>query len=506
MHPTRKRKTEHYPLCRSKDYEERQPERVECAESALGQREQVEFSEIPHEEAKSAAVELVRAVFEDKNSRLNSEASIREKEYTPVPDTIVEDKPINNNEESPVIEEQPFLLLDDTPQIEDSNVFNLDNIKQTHPSVEPASYADIKNATSIHALETEAELSNLDFNEYDGRISKDNYELPPVFFRESGDYYHGNWNSEGKFDGKGSLVKNDGSKLEGIWNDGELEWGRIYYKDGSHYQGQVHAYLPHGSGELNTKDTKVIKGNFEKGELTFGTIQYENTLYQGEVLNGVPHGKGEYNDTHYSYSGEWARGKRVNGRYTYPDGTIYQGEYIENIPSNGKFIWTNESSYEGDLQGFSGVHEGVYEHPSGVYTGQWSGNVFNGKGTYTWKNQNNNNYEGEYKQGKKEGKGVYYVNNSDTFKGNWKLGKADGDFEYATNGRIIKSRWRKGNLLGILSPQPGDDDLLKFEVEEEVNNISSLPYLPKIDEAKTELNKRLSAAETVLVNAIPNTN
>jgi len=405
-----------------------------------------------------------------------------------------------------VIKEQPFLLLDNTTQVENTNVFSLDNIRQAHPSVQPASYADIKNATSIHALETEAELGNLDLNEYDGRISKDNYELPPVFFRESGDYYHGNWNSEGKFDGKGSLVRSDGSKLEGIWNDGEFEWGRIYNKDGSYYQGQVRSYLPHGSGELYTRDSKVFKGNFEKGGLTRGSIQYENSLYQGEILNGVPQGKGVYNDRHYSYTGEWAGGKRLSGTYTYLDGTIYQGDYLENLPSNGKFIWQNEISYEGDLQNFSGVHDGVYEHPTGLYNGQFSGNVFNGKGTYIWKNQKNNKYEGEYKQGKKDGKGVYYVNDTDTFKGNWKLGKAEGDFEYATNGRIIKSRWRKGNLLGILSPQPGDDDLLKFEVEEEVNNVPSLPYLPKIDEAKTALNQRLSAAETVLVNAIPNTN
>jgi hypothetical protein len=492
----------------NKDHEEWQPEKVECSEVARGQPEHIEFTEIPHEEAKSAAVEVEISNDNQYSSELSRGPS-RGKEENPITVLLVEEKPRTIEVTTEVVVEKPFLLLDNTPQVEYTPELDFDKLKKMHKTVESASNDDIKIATSTRVSETEKEFNALDFNEYEGENTNENYELPPVFFRDSGDYYHGNWNSNANFEGRGYLIRSDGSKYEGIWKNGELVWGRIYYKDGAYYKGKVSASQPHDLGELHTKDRKIFKGNFEKGELTDGTIQYENTLYQGQVWNGVPHGKGEYNDSHYTYTGEWARGKRLNGRYSYPDGTVYEGQYSENIPSNGKFTWKNGSSFEGDFINFAGVHDGIYDHPNGTYYGQWNGYLYQGKGIYKWKNEKNNKYEGEYKQGKKEGKGIYYVNSTDYFKATWKAGKPDGDCEYVTDGRVIKNRWRKGNRLDIISHQVGDENLLNFDIQEEVNNLASLPHLPHLDESKAELHNRYRPANSslnVIVNAIPNTN
>jgi hypothetical protein len=364
---------------------------------------------------------------------------------------------------------------------ETKNGFDFDALKGVHGSVEIASENEIRNATAAGVLETEQDLAEpINYNEYtDGNV-RENHQLDPVYFGNSGEFYHGNWNNDGLQEGKGYLVRRDGSKLEGIWSNGELVWGRIYYTDGSYYTGKVHNAQPHGNGVFATTERKLLKGTFANGQLSQGEIQYESTFYKGQVKNGVPHGFGEYRDNHYVYDGEWENGKRVNGKLTYADGTVFEGVFGDNLPTAGKFLWKNGTVYQGDLKNISGPHYGILDHPSGAYEGQWNGNLYHGKGAYTWKNANSNRYEGEYKSGKKDGKGTYYVNHDDFFRGPWKAGKPDGEGEFVRNGRVIKGRWRKGTFVNILGDsQPGDVEALNFDVEEEVNNITTLPHLTK---------------------------
>ena len=51
---------------------------------------------------------------------------------------------------------------------------------------------------------------------------------------------------------------------------------------------------------------------------------------------------------------------------------------------------------------------------------------------------NGDRYEGDYKNNKREGKGIYYFNNGKRYEGNWKNDKKDGKgIMYYNNGTII---------------------------------------------------------------------
>jgi len=383
--------------------------------------------------------------------------------------------------EIPVSQAEPFIMLD-------IQSFDFDSLKNFHRNVEFVSFEDIKAATAPIVLESEQEFSTLDYTDFQAQDQLvESHELPPCSYGDEPEIYHGYWNNQGWQEGRGYLIKKDGSKYEGIWKNGQLIWGRIYYLDGSVYQGNVLSSQPHGLGTLNTAQKKVLEGNFQEGEMVNGTIEFERTFYEGDVWNHVPHGQGEYKDINYHFVGEWNSGRRVNGKLVFADGTSFIGKFNENLPYSGKFTWNNGTTYEGDLKNSGGSHQGVLENPSGSYTGLWNGYSFNGKGIYRWKNDKNNVYEGEYRLGKREGKGVYNLNSEDIFRATWKAGKPDGDCEYVQNGRIIKSRWRKGNFLNVLGEsQKGDEGLFDFVIEEEVNNMNTLPHLPQFDDNKTE--------------------
>ena len=57
---------------------------------------------------------------------------------------------------------------------------------------------------------------------------------------------------------------------------------------------------------------------------------------------------------------------------------------------------------------------------NGRYEGQFRNGKREGKGIYYYKN--GEKYDGECKNGLKEGKGIYYFNNGNKYEGDWKMG------------------------------------------------------------------------------------
>jgi len=61
-----------------------------------------------------------------------------------------------------------------------------------------------------------------------------------------------------------------------------------------------------------------------------------------------------------------------------------------------------------------------------VYIGDWKDNEKDGFGIQ-YNNNKNKEYEGNFKNGFFEGKGVYYYNNGYRYEGDWKNNKREGD-------------------------------------------------------------------------------
>ena len=57
-----------------------------------------------------------------------------------------------------------------------------------------------------------------------------------------------------------------------------------------------------------------------------------------------------------------------------------------------------------------------------------------------------NRYEGEYFNGLKHRKGVFFFANGKIFRGRWKNGQKHGERELKLGNQIIKGVWRDGEL------------------------------------------------------------
>ncbi|GAB5368919.1 hypothetical protein AAMO2058_001360600 [Amorphochlora amoebiformis] len=119
-----------------------------------------------------------------------------------------------------------------------------------------------------------------------------------------------------------------------------------------------------------------------------------------------------------------------------------------------------------------------------TYDGEYSDGKRNGRGKYTWSNPSNNDeedeeekkprsvyrgsykhgkregkgtarfadggeYRGEWKEGEKSGKGVYFYPNGDSYIGYWSKDKKHGDgiYMFSECKSVLKGDWRDGKMV-----------------------------------------------------------
>ena len=148
-----------------------------------------------------------------------------------------------------------------------------------------------------------------------------------------------------------------------------------------------------------------------KGKEFYPYYEDEKVIFEGEYLKGKRNGKGkEYFDGELKFEGEYLNGKR-NGKgkeYEKVKGHIlFDGEYLNGERWNGN---ANEYYFEGELK-FKGKYlngkkwNGKFYGPHGeIYELKF------GKGTVKEYEPENKNleFEGEYLDGKRNGKGKEY--------------------------------------------------------------------------------------------------
>ena len=227
--------------------------------------------------------------------------------------------------------------------------------------------------------------------------------------------YHGECNKNGKKEGVGKMIiitEKEKIFFHGIWENDNINYGTIYYEDGSKYKGEI-------------KDNKR-------------------------------NGKGEYNSIteNYNYNGDWKNDKKEGeGTLNFTDGTEYTGYFKNNqFNGEGKMIWKNGFSYQGNflnncLHG-KGYLRGNNEH---IYEGDFKNGKFHGNGTFKWINRTGTEfYKGNYTCGQKDGKGEFHFSNGHVYNGSWKSGEPDGEGIYETNNRKYIGNWRSGIFMQLI--------------------------------------------------------
>ena len=130
-----------------------------------------------------------------------------------------------------------------------------------------------------------------------------------------------------------------------------------------------------------------------------------------------------------------------NQQFQFTDGK-YIGQIVKGLPE-GKGIWygTKEpyigDRHEGDYRNGKKEGKGIYYFENGDrYEGDFRNGKAEGKGIFYY--EDGDRYEGDWRNGKKEGKGIFYYNNGDREMGDYSCGKPIGKHALLTKNGEVK--------------------------------------------------------------------
>ena len=262
----------------------------------------------------------------------------------------------------------------------------------------------------------------------------------PIKFKNN-NIYCGNWNQNSEMEGYGIYyISARNVVTEGVWNNGNIVFGRIFFPNGDIYEGEMKNSLPHGRGKLMYKNGESYKGDFKKGEISGrGTFLFEDkTEYSGEIVNGNFNGK---------------------GKMKWENGTEYVGNFVDStLCGNGTITNIQREKYIGDFDK----------------------NEFNGQGKYYF--SNGDEYEGNFEYGIKRGKGIYKRNDKVNFEGIWNDDLPNGNGVLSYLGNKLRGFWRNGAFVGNLEIEKGnlesfnniDKDIKPFKISIFPSSLSHL--------------------------------
>ena len=284
-----------------------------------------------------------------------------------------------------------------------------------------------------------------------------------IYGEEEG--YNGEW-KEDQRNGQGMSITKD-SVYHGEWkNDKKEGKGMMAYKNGDIYEGEWKNDKKEGKGTMTSQNGDRYNGEWKNDKKEGkGMMTYKNgDIYEGEWKNDKREGKGEVTyPSGYKLIGNWKNDKR-DGYVQYEDPNKKHFEYSE----NKYFINYDQEKHnvvDKNFKGYSGclvfkdnkyIKEGygvmTYEN-NDMYNGNWKNNLPSGKGTYIFgnKDQFNGMFEnGEFKEGTMSG--IHPTNKSRfTYKGKFEHNKmCDQDCSLEdNNGAIIyKGAIRDNELVG----------------------------------------------------------
>jgi len=129
-----------------------------------------------------------------------------------------------------------------------------------------------------------------------------------------------------------------------------------------------------------------------------------------------------------------------------------EGKSSRDHTGRGTSFYPNDEVYEGDYRRGIRNGKGIYtyiipEQPPNKYEGDFKENKKHGIGQLTYTSRGET-YYGQWENGKKHGEGIYTYKNKDTFSGWWAFGKKQGfgTYVFSSTGQKLEGIW-EGNTL-----------------------------------------------------------
>lgn len=200
-----------------------------------------------------------------------------------------------------------------------------------------------------------------------------------------------------------------------IYDHGSLIQGKSFY-----YGYRSKHLNRHGFGVLILIDGSKFEGFWIEGELSLYArhIDSELTVYEGQFRNGFLHGNGFESTGKISYIGSFVSGLRNGFGVLKTETDIYEGNFLNGIKHGiGKIIFsTTSNSYEGEFNEGRIEGKGTFKWSNGdEYIGTFENGILHGRGIYKWKN--GDVYDGSYINGMRSGKGKLTNSNGKIYEG-----------------------------------------------------------------------------------------
>ena len=250
------------------------------------------------------------------------------------------------------------------------------------------------------------------------------------YIKEYDDYYfmlmfEGEY-VNGEKNGKGKEYHNDILIFEGEYLNGK-KWNGKFYKE----DGKIISELRDGKGfikEYNGHNDSICEAQYLNGELN-GTVRKFNDkkqlIFEGEYRDGILNGKvKEYNNEgKIKFEGEYLYGHKRKGKKYFKGILEYEGEYLFDKMWNGKWYDENGNIIHELINGngYSKEYLELSESVSLKFEGEYLNGKRNGKGK-EYDVLGKVKFEGEYINGKRW-KGKKYYHSELRFEGEYLNGK-----------------------------------------------------------------------------------
>lgn len=215
---------------------------------------------------------------------------------------------------------------------------------------------------------------------------------------DDGRIYDGQWDRDTAPHGTGVMYYPDGSRFEGLWNEGRKQKGRMITSKGEVYNGDWDndclqgsgSYLSpdvsyegewkhgqfHGTGTLNYANESKYTGSFKEGKRQGKGIWTSSTGedYQGHFENNEMHGEGIYKCKSYEYKGTFEHGvMKGQGTILFNDGRVFNGELTDELEGEGILMYPSGDEYQGTISKGEPEGRGLFKGKDGtVLMAIWS--------------------------------------------------------------------------------------------------------------------------------------
>ena len=215
---------------------------------------------------------------------------------------------------------------------------------------------------------------------------------------------------DGKKHGQGTRTNRDGSKFEGVWQDGRQGQGTYTWPNGDVLESCPDLTNPEGYRWSDYKEWDNCA---------------TTTLFKSKDGMGRP--------ATDKYFGGWK------------DGDLH---------GQGTFTWASGSKFVGSYKDGNKHGQGIFTYADGGnFVGSFKDGKIQGQGTHTY--ADGDKFVGLYRDGKRHGQGIYSLANGDLDEGEWREDYRHGMFSLTRDGSTSDNNvFYKDELIG-----KGDDGI-----------------------------------------------